>query len=433
MGGQPPAEEPEELCPVCRGAGFIHPTPASGQPDFSRLEPCVCLRRDRPQDRLARLELYSNLGPLTRLTFENLNPSGRRGDCPAFSQAHQATQAFAQGPQGWLVLSGPSGTGKTHLAAAIANQRMAQGEPALFVSVSQFLDHLRSTFSPDSQMTYDQLLPQVKTAPLLVLDDLGGHFASPWAADKLFQVIDYRYQARLPTVFTTRLPLSRLEEPLRQRLTDPALSRALELEGDRVAPLARLEVLGQPRLKRMTFATWKRRQDLPAEQQQRLNYAHKKAKEFAAGPEGWLVFLGTNGCGKTHLAASIAHHRRAQGEPALFLVVPDLLDHLRHTFSPDSLTSYDEAFESVRQTPMLILDDFGEHASTPWAHDKLYQLLNFRYNAELPTVITTSLHMNQIETRYMSRIGDPSISEFIIITAPDYRMNREGPEIRPPR
>jgi DNA replication protein DnaC len=137
------------------------------------------LRRDRPQDRLARLELYSNLGPLTRLTFENLNPSGRRGDCPAFSQAHQATQAFAQGPQGWLVLSGPSGTGKTHLAAAIANQRMAQGEPALFVSVSQFLDHLRSTFSPDSQMTYDQLLPQVKTAPLLVLDDLGGHFASP--------------------------------------------------------------------------------------------------------------------------------------------------------------------------------------------------------------------------------------------------------------
>ncbi|MDP6100484.1 MAG: ATP-binding protein [Dehalococcoidia bacterium] len=433
MSGQPPTEEPEEPCPVCRGAGFIHPTLASGQPDFSRLEPCACLQRDRPQDRLARLELYSNLGPLTRLTFENLNPGGRQGDSPTFAQAHQAAQAFAQGPLGWLVISGPSGTGKTHLAAAIANKRMAQGEPALFVSVAQLLDHLRAAFSPNSQMTYDQLLPQVKTAPLLALDDLGGHFASPWAADKLFQVIDYRYQARLPTVFTTRLPLSRLEEPLRQRLTDTTLSRVLELEGDRVAPLAKLEVLGQPRLKRMIFSSWKRRQDLPAEQQQTLNYAHKKAKEFAAGPEGWLVFMGTNGCGKTHLAAAIAHHRRAQGEPAMFLVIPDLLDHLRHTFSPDSLTSYDEAFEAVRQTPMLILDDFGEHASTAWAHDKLYQLLNFRYNAELPTVITTSLHMNQIESRYMSRIGDPSTNEFIIITAPDYRMNRKGPEIRPPR
>ncbi len=118
----------------------------------------------------------------------------------------------------------------------------------------------------------------------------------------------------------------------------------------------------------------------------------------------------------------------------MFLVVPDLLDYLRHTFSPESQTSYDEAFEEVRQTPLLILDDFGEHASTPWAHDKLYQLLNYRYNAEMPLVITSSLRLEQIETRYMSRIGDPSIGDFIHITAPDYRMpNREGPELRPPR
>ncbi|MEE9201745.1 MAG: ATP-binding protein, partial [Dehalococcoidia bacterium] len=200
-----------------------------------------------------------------------------------------------------------------------------------------------------------------------------------------------------------------------------------------VSPLSRLDVLGQPRLRRMTFATWMHRRDLPAEQQQKLNLAYRKAKEFAEKPEGWLGFQGTNGCGKTHLAAAIAHDRRGRGEPAMFLVVPDLLDYLRHTFSPESQTSYDEAFEEVRQTPLLILDDFGEHASTPWAHDKLYQLLNYRYNAELPLVITTSLHLNQIETRYMSRIGDPSIAEFIAITAPDFRINREGPDMRPPR
>jgi DNA replication protein DnaC len=173
--------------------------------------------------------------------------------------------------------------------------------------------------------------------------------------------------------------------------------------------------------------------------------AYRKAKEFAERPEGWLVFLGINGCGKTHLAAAIANERRERGEPALFLVVPDLLDYLRHTFSPESQTSYEQAFEEVRQSPLLILDDFGRRASTgkhdstgkqestPWAHEKLYQILNYRYNAELPTVITSSLHLDQIEVSYASRIGDPSISDFIVITAPDYRISREGPELRAPR
>ncbi|MEK7848825.1 MAG: ATP-binding protein [Chloroflexota bacterium] len=431
-----PAEEAGEACPICRGAGFVHPTLPSGPPDFSRIEPCRCVKPGRQRERHARLEAYSNLGPLTRLTFENLNPQGRRGDSPAFARAAEAARAFATEPKGWLVLAGPSGTGKTHLAAAIANQLLGRGEPVLFVSVAQLLDHLRSTFSPDSPVSYDQLLPQVKAAPLLILDDLGGHFATPWAGDKLFQVIDHRYQARLPTVITTRLALSRLEEPLRQRLTDPSLCQVFHLEGERPTRgglLGGLEVLEQPRLKRMTFATWKRRQDLPPDQQLVLNVAYREAKKFAEGPEGWLVFAGTNGCGKTHLAAAIANYRRQKGEPALFLVVGDLLDYLRRTFSPDSLVSYDEAFETVKQTPLLILDDFGEQASTPWAHDKLYQLLNYRYNAEIPLVITTSLHLDQIETRYLSRILDKTTSLVIHITAPDYRIGREGPELRPPR
>ena len=150
------------------------------------------------------------------------------------------------------------------------------------------------------------------------------------------------------------------------------------------------------------------------------------ATEFARSPDGWLVFMGKNGCGKTHLAAAIVNYRYRSKKPALFVVVPDLLDHLRSTFSPDSKISYDRLFEAVRTAPLLVLDDFGEQASTPWAQEKLYQVINHRYNSRLPTVITTCCAPDEIETRISSRLVDPRISLLFNITAPDYRGDVRG-------
>jgi len=133
---------------------------------------------------------------------------------------------------------------------------------------------------------------------------------------------------------------------------------------------------------------WKRANLLP-EQRENLEKAFNLAIDFAKSPDGWLVFQGVNGCGKTHLAAAITNYRYQAGESALFRVVPEFLDHLRATFTPESKVSYDRLFESVKKTPLLILDDFGEQSTTPWAQEKLYQVINYRYNALLPTVITT--------------------------------------------
>jgi len=102
-------------------------------------------------------------------------------------------------------------------------------------------------------------------------------------------------------------------------------------------------------------------------------------------------------------------------------VVPDFLDHLRCTFSPESKVSYDQLFEKVKTAPLLVLDDFGEQATTPWAQEKLYQVINYRYNAQLPTVITTVCSLDEIESRIGSRLIDHHLSVFFHITAPDYR------------
>ncbi len=176
----------------------------------------------------------------------------------------------------------------------------------------------------------------------------------------------------------------------------------------------------------MTFDNfdWKRL-NLPPEPRQNLEMTYCAAMDFAKSPDGWLVLQGVNGCGKTHLAAAIANERLKAGEPVLFVVVPDFLDHLRSTFSPKSEVSYDQLFEEVRNTPLLILDDFGEQSTTPWAQEKLYQVINYRYNERKPTVITTCCSLDEIEDRISSRLADPRISNVFNITAPDYRSDKK--------
>ncbi|HLE02366.1 MAG TPA: ATP-binding protein, partial [Dehalococcoidia bacterium] len=104
--------------------GFVGRPVPLGHPDFGRAFPCQCVLNEGKERRLQRLLSYSNLGPLERLTFDNLAPQGRSADPSAreaFARAVAAARAFAQEPAGWLVFTGPSGCGKTHLAAAAAN------------------------------------------------------------------------------------------------------------------------------------------------------------------------------------------------------------------------------------------------------------------------------------------------------------------------
>ncbi len=174
----------------------------------------------------------------------------------------------------------------------------------------------------------------------------------------------------------------------------------------------------------MTFDTFKKRGNLPLDQRENLDKAFHLALDFAKAPDGWLVLQGVNGCGKTHLAAGIINYRYLNKQPALFIVVPDFLDHLRSTFSPESKISYDQFFESVKNTPLLILDDFGKQTTTPWAKEKLYQVINYRYNAQLPTVITTNCSTDELDSPIASRFIDPKISTFFHITVPHYQSGR---------
>ncbi len=424
-----------------------------GHPDFGKALPCRCVVEESEERRSARLRRYSNLGPLSRLTFDNLIEGGRSSnprDQETFALCVTAAREFTDEPRGWLVLLGPSGCGKTHVAAAIANGCIQQGRPALFVVVPDLLDHLRASYNParhpaeggspfgdgraglpaargeadgvpGEDLPYDQFFEQVRNAPVLILDDLGSQSTTPWAQEKLFQLINHRFNTQAPTVVTTAVELEGLDRRLASRLGDPALSRVFSLGMAQAQRRGAIPSLSLPLLRQMTFESFDVRSFSAAPEVSRnLRDAFTTARNYARDPDGWLVLLGGTGAGKTHLAVSIAQEWRAAGRRVEFFFVPDLMDTLRAAYGREEDVPGSTA-DRLRACDYLVLDDLGVHGSTPWAQEKIFQILNHRYNAKLPTVVTIQGALYDVPDSWASRMCDPKVSLVFEILAPDYR------------
>ncbi len=367
------------------------------------------------------------MGPLAEKTFDNFLPEGHAHDQrqrDSLQRACEQARGFAETPRGWVLLHGGYGCGKTHLAAAIANHCLLQGTDVFFVNTPDLLDHLRATFGPGSPVAYDDLFEHTRNAPLLILDDLGAENPTQWAQEKLYQIINHRYNAALPTVITCNVELERIEPRVRSRLVDMDLVRKFVIDAPdfRRAESDQTDLSSLAMHAHQTFETFDMRVgEIASEHQKRLRTAAQAAQQFAEQLRGWLILTGGHGCGKTHLAAAIANHRVRNSHPALFITAADLLDHLRATFSPDSLVHFDKQFFELRNAPLLVLDDLAMQSATPWAREKMMQLIDHRYVARLPTVVTTAADKSELGARLESRLLDPQLSIICPITAPMYR------------
>lgn len=418
----------DPACPICRGLGYIRQDVPVGHPNFGKVFPCTCRMEEILSTRENALRSLSNLDALERFTFDSFNPDGH-GLSPErqrnLRHAYDVALTYARRPSGWLLMIGGYGSGKTHLAAAIANYVLARGTMPLFVTVPDLLDHLRAAFAPTTAQPYSERFEQVRNTPLLIMDDLGTENATPWALEKLFQLLNYRYMSQLPTVITTNHELDRIEPRLRSRLADPELVEMVTIlapdfrQGGVERMASNLNTL--PYYSDMLLDTFELRGDqLDPAGRENLKRALTLARSYAADPEGWVIFTGTYGCGKTHLAAAIANERVRLGHPALLVVVPDLLDYLRAAFNPQGTTSYDKRFDEVRRAPFLVLDDLGTESATPWAKEKLFQLINYRYVTRLPTVVTTALSFKELDPKLSIRFSDVSRCTMFGIEVPPY-------------
>jgi DNA replication protein DnaC len=205
----------DDACPHCGGVGYYKEAVEYGHPHFGVLFPCMCKLAEKEARRMQELREISCLDAFHDKTFETFDHT-----IHGVQRAYIRAREFSRAPHGWFVMFGNYGVGKTHLAASIANELLRRQWQVLFTVVPDLLDHLRSTFGPSSEVKYDERAELVRNVPLLVLDDLGTENTTLWAREKLFQIINHRYNERLATVFTSNRRPEDIDPRIYSRMTD---------------------------------------------------------------------------------------------------------------------------------------------------------------------------------------------------------------------
>jgi len=102
-----------------------------------------------------------------------------------------------------LYFEGTCGTGKTHLAVAIAMKLINQGVPVICKTSIDLLASIKQSYERDSTVNEEDVIEAYNTVDLLVIDDLGKERATEWSVPILYRIINDRYENMLPTVITT--------------------------------------------------------------------------------------------------------------------------------------------------------------------------------------------------------------------------------------
>ncbi len=209
-----------QLC-MCPGA-VAHRAAQS-----ARYEAAKAAREERERQRLEsiRLDATGIMPELRDRTFARFTPDSHQ--MAGYGAALQFVEAFTPGSGRGLLYWAPStGTGKTHLALAIALALHERGYRVRFGTLIDLLDRLRATFAEGATETEYEVLAEYRECDLLVIDDIGREKVTAWTEAKVYQIVNDRWARRRPIVGTTNLepPLQMIEQ-----LTRPVYSRLSEM------------------------------------------------------------------------------------------------------------------------------------------------------------------------------------------------------------
>ena len=215
-------------CPHCEGSGWKvverttegaqalaadRPGAGAGEPKMVWAVPCDCTTGDKTERALQRarvperyrhcdFENYETDNDIENVSREQMAAWNR-----SLAQAKLMVQRFADefpvGSEHGLLLMGPCGVGKTHLAVSAMKSIVLRGHSGLFYDYRELLKAIQDSYNPESQATEMSVLEPVLKVEILVLDDVGSSKPSLWALETVGHVLNTRYNEKRVTLLTT--------------------------------------------------------------------------------------------------------------------------------------------------------------------------------------------------------------------------------------
>lgn len=200
-------------CPVCKDTGFVN----------NRMCRChIQLLKDIERSNL------SKTAPVDECTFDTFdvnyypdevmdNAVSPRNKAEKIKNSCRKYATNFTTASKNLMFMGGTGLGKTHLSLAIANVVINRGYSVIYGTTQNILSDLQNeNFGRDDNLRYTE--NTVLNCDLLILDDLGTEFKSPYTVACLYNIINSRISSKLPTIISTNIGFDELEKRYDQRI-----------------------------------------------------------------------------------------------------------------------------------------------------------------------------------------------------------------------